>query len=268
MPSEFGPEFQAAAQEDLRCFEELLGDFYAIDTLRSMAAPLTIGVASDDNLERLSDRQYSIMRTNGSYSLNTDDYSEFESDLSFLDENKLVQLEPIARKMFIGLGVAGTAIREIWGMKGVSMFKRGRHKEAVTDFLASKDDIQSMVSTIFSDEGFAERGAMADEVSDERSMSINGLRLRLRTLFDASGVQEYIGLDYSELIDGARSGIKKLYGRDGGFYEDLLFIALGQPPQQGDKLFFNAISDFTLAAATPIRPEAASHLLARPWSVD
>lgn len=261
-------QFASQVTSDLHTIEQAIGDFYNLPSIGKTPTKINIGYPEDGQLERLIDRNYAISRCNGSYSFNYEDFEQFEKEVADILSPE-VDCEVTSRRLFIGLGVAGTAVRELWDKPEVAPFKHAKYRDAVTEFFSSKDDIEEMIQGIFCDPEFLERAEMTKWLTDGRALSINGLRLRNRLLFDTTAMPEFVGVEYADLIQAARKVIpESYYNRDGELYSDILSIGLGQSPKGGDKLFFDALSDYTIATATPMRPESAKHLLSPAWSKD
>ncbi len=258
---------QKAAVADLLHVEQSLAEFYDIPKVACSIGknPIVFGHGNGKCLERVTERNYAISKVGSKYSLNVEDFEEFKTDVELME---VADAPKTARRLFVGLGVAGVAVRELWGRTDVAPFKRKRHMDAVKEYLADKNDISEMLGDVFDSPENNGRSFMISDLTDERVMSINGLRLRLRTLMDATGMEDFVGAEYADIVLGARKEIMGLYERDAGFYGDAVVIALGQPAEEGDKMFFNARSDFLIAAATPLRPEKARHLMSPAWSKD
>lgn len=109
---------------------------------------LIIGAATPDTLERVTDRHYSIVRSDSHYSMSLDDLAELEEDIAYMLPAER-EAATIARRLFIGLGVAAVSIHELWSKHEVAAFKIRSHREAVKDFFASKDEIINTLMTLF-----------------------------------------------------------------------------------------------------------------------
>lgn len=66
----------------------------------------------------------------------------------------------------------------------------------------------------------------------------------------------------------AREAIKQKYDAEAKDYTDIAVMGLRQAPAFGDAMFFDTLSSFTLAAATPLDQKSTSHLVSPAWRKD
>ncbi len=251
---------------------DAMADFYDLENLATDSAKVIIGYPVDGGLERVSDRTYSIMRTNGNYSLNHEDYNLFEDELEYTLSGPAgelrVEAAQIAQRIFVGIGVANVAIHEMLGKHPPSPLREQSHAEALRLFFTSTTDIRQGFNSIFYEPEVKDRAEMTTELKDATAMSINGLRFALRLLFDVPKAEELTGVEYGMLIYKSQKAIRALYERDAKHYVDVSVVGLGQNPKKGDTMFFNALPDWLVAAAVPMRPESFKHFFAKGWGQD
>ncbi len=177
----------------------------------------TLVVGDEDaqqTLERVTDRQYSIVRANDHYSMSLADLDELEQDVSYMLPPE-TEYAGVSRKLFIGLGVASTVIREVSAAVKVSESKREEHFNFMKEFYGSHLGIEEGLLAVFSDvETMARSFAMAERLTDERAMTINGLRLRIGMLLDAPGMEGFVGVSRYTMAEYARVAIQKRYERE------------------------------------------------------
>lgn len=267
MTGDFPGNFEAVVSEELHTAEQLIGGFYDLPQIAGANSSTAIGVTNEDHVERVLDRVYSIQKNHTGYSLNDEDFLELEYDIAYMLPPEY-DSDTISRRLFIGMGVAGTAVREIWARHDTAFFKRSQHQDLMKEYFCSKVDIDAMIGKIFDHPDISDRKEMTEDLTDKDATRINGLRLRQRILFDASGMAEFIGIEQYDLIQAARKAILEKYKVNGEFYDDVMVVGLGQAAKEGDKLFFDALSDFTIASATPLPPQQAKHLFSPAWTID
>jgi hypothetical protein len=209
-----------------------------------------------------------MRRENGHFILCLDDLYMFEREATACyaeaDEDSM-------RRLYIGMGLAGSAIATMLAGKRPQSNPRKSDAfgEQLRDFFSSHDDIEETFRALFSRPGFESRAHMVHDISDKRAIQINGARLRLGLLASMPSVMDYIGTEPDKLTEGARADIVDSYRRDIDHYFDILTLGLSQSPDKVDKNFFTGLSDFVIAAATPIDfKRATSHLFSEGWQRD
>lgn len=252
----------------LQLFNEALGDMYELPELHDEPSAIRVGYVSPDALPRITPRTNSIQRVDGGYSLNMEDLELFEDELMYLLASEPCN-DRIAPMLFVGLGVAGSVTSEILHSAKVNPLKTGSHAEEVRNFFASHTEIDKSFQSIFKKHGEMKGLAMTSELDDDRAMVINGLRMRFRFLFDANRVSDIVGIEYDRLIEIAREQIAQLYERDHEYYTETLTKSIGQDPelaeQEAEQMFFNALPDWLIALACPLRHREFSPLFSPGW---
>lgn len=246
-------------------FRDVLAEHYGLPRLADLATVVEVSEMPDDTLERVTERSYSIIEPGeeGIYSLNVEDYSSFSNEVDEAFPER-PDTDQIARSLFVGLGVAGTALAEMLQTNIPAPLKKRTHAQMLRDFFASHDGVEEALRVMFTDK-LRERAEMSDGMYDARAMSINGLRLRLRILFDAVGHNQLIPVRYDELILRAREHIPQLYKNESTHYCDVMVMSLGQSPKKGDQMFFATLPDWLIAAAAPLRPQEFQHFHSPAW---
>lgn len=266
-PEAPSPDF-VTVNQDLIMFSDLLSDHYGLRNLSKDSAKVSIGEPTADCIERVVDRAPSIQRTNGDYTFNAEDFQIFEDELDYVLPPEMGDAEEVARKLFVGLGVAGTALQEIMGKNPVSVLKEESHAKQMYEFFASHDAINQTFVEIFDDPGFKERAEMTKDLDDERAIAINGLRLSFALLYSIQGMGNVIGVEQEDLKQSSRTQISYAYERDINYYMNPVVIGLNQNPKVADRMFFNSLPTWIIAAAAPMQLKSFSHLLSRGWQRD
>lgn len=252
---------------------ETLSQNYKIDQILNDQRPLVIGKYPEYNngnfVERTTERTDYIDAYDKEYVLNREDYDSFElemEDVLGFDYDK--DIKKIAHVTFIGLGVGRTAIRHMFGNNVPVDHKKEQYAQMLGDFFSSHDDIEEMLVGVFDLPDFEERASMANVLTDKRAESINGLRMCMRVLFDTSYVLEETGMEYYDLIDGAKQYIKRSYFNAENQTVNDLMTECGSKPLKIDEHFFDRLPDWIIAAATPMRPNQLKALFAKSWQID
>lgn len=253
--------------QDLIMFSDLLAAHYGLPQLEKDSAIIDIGTPGPDCIERVVDRTHAIQRVNGNYTFNAEDYQIFEDELEYVLAPN-TETDDIARKLFVGIGVAGTALHEVFGKHPVSPLKEESHAKMVHEFFASHAAIDAAFMAVFDEEAVHERAQMTSGLTDDRAIAINGLRLCTTILYEVPGMHAVIGIDKLELARHARAHIRNSYQRDAGYYSQVLVGGLNQSPKVADRMFFNSLPNWVIAAATPMRFRSFEHLLSKAWNHD
>jgi hypothetical protein len=251
----------ACTAENMR---DKLADYYDLPRMREEDATVIIGDPPLHTLERVNERTYSIVETGeGGYSLNAEDFQNFERevDVAFSDRP---DTEEIGRALFVGLGVAGTALAHILRNNMPPALRQRSYAHALKEFFASHDGIEESFRSMFTGK-MQGRAEMVSDMYDARAMSINGLRVRLRILFDAMSDTDDMPIFYDDLITHAREHIPELYTAESQHYCDVMVMSLAQSPQKGDSMFFATLPDWLIAAAAPIRPQELRQIVSPAW---
>lgn len=255
--------------------KNVLAKSYDIKLLADDARPLIIGEnidhldVDDIFLERTTDRTYYATTQNNQYTLNFDDYELFEQELEdVMGYEHDFDVQRLAHVLFIGQGVGRTAIRYLFDQKRPTELKQEAYEQMLQEFLASHDSIEEKIEEIFFDEAFKDRAKMVNILSDKRAEEINKLRMSMRVLFDTPFVYDNTGMDYYELISRAEKHILESYTHPDNQMSTDLMTQLGRDPLKIDERFFDSLSSWVIAAATPMSPGSYRHLNSDGWQRD
>lgn len=219
---------------------------------------------------RLNDqeRRYSAMHHNGAYIVTQEDVVAFADELSDSYEAEKIEakinLDMVARKLYIGMAMAGTLVHHELERVGRNS-NSSRRAKALKEFFGSHDDITEAVRMVFcQDPGFSERSFMVDNLTDERSFVINGLRMSLLFLFRSFNDSQYLGITEEQLQTLGQGHMKRVYSRDGLTLTGVS-VVLSQHPTVGDQAAFDAMPSWAIATANPLQDRQVKHLFAQSW---
>lgn len=267
----FDPEAPSPDQRNLnqhvKTFSVHLANRFSLPELSKAILPVEVGNITGDCLERVTDRTYCIQGAGDHYTLNGEDFGMFADELDYVFESH-DQAEVVAEKLFVGMGIAGTALREMLGRSNISSLKEKSYARQVNEFLTDHSDIEEAFVEIFADEGLEVGMAMTSELSDERVVAVNGLRASLALLYGVNkDLEEYIGVGPEELQQKSRLEVQRTYEREIIYYLNIA-AGLNQTPKSANAMFFNALPAWVIAASTPMSLSALSHFASEGWRRD
>jgi hypothetical protein len=260
---EFEPS-QESVNQYLHALNYSLGVHYGLPDLLADDSDMVVGYRRSDSLEPVLERSSSIRRVDdvNAYSLNTADLSEFDDEISAMFGEKAHDPE-IATKLFVGLGVAGSAALELLSRtsKEVDSTKEKSHFKMVAEFFNSANDIHNTFKDVFMEllepNGQASpKLGMTEKIPGERAAAINGLRFRFLVLMNVPDVVEWTGVDYRQFVELARQEIG---------YHRTIVRNLGHNEKRADRLFFDNLPDWLIAAATPVRDAQVQRIFSQAW---
>lgn len=215
------------------------------------------------------ERSYSALYHHGVYQVDQRDLTDLEDDI--LQTNYTGDSRSIAVELYMGLGLAGTLVRgELERTR--SNTRTYERKEVLDELFCDKSSITDAFKLYFVNtygEAFSERAYMVNGMTDARAISVNGLRMRL--LFLSTALNEAPALEAYKpgvLTGLAQAFVTQEYARNGATFTDISVVGLGQHPIEGDKMFFNTLPDWIIAALAPMRPAECVHLFSEAWKQD
>ncbi len=200
-----------------------------------------------------------------------DQFEDFEEDLEKVwGDDRSPDSRIIAHQLYIGKRVAAQAFLENLILHPPSELKQEQYAIEKANILCSKNDVEEKFREIFSDNGIEERAFMTSSLFDYRAEQINLERIALRILFDSGFMQqnEDTKIHYDELIEAAGEYIKKEYFSLWHAHQSDFMMELGRQPEMIDRHFFDSLPEWLIATATPMRPQAYSHLFSDAWKKD
>ena len=275
MTEVFDDSEQARVSAYLGQFNTMLAVYYDLPQMMQHGSKITIGHVNEECLERVTERKYAAEIVEGDYVLNSADCETFVEELEYVLED-VVYSPDLGTKLFVGLGVAGTAALEAFSQvkRNINPLKAKPHYEVVSQFFESPKDIDEVFQSLFidrveTDGGTGTKLAMTENLHTtkagaERVDAINGLRLRFHTLLGVPEVREALGISNSTLTRAAQQQIRKIYDRDQEDYNDWA-KRFGHSDKAADKMFFDALPDWLIAAATPIRDPQLAPIFSKAW---
>ena len=256
-------------------FNHVLSQYYELPQLLGREEAVVIGRENEECLERVTDRKNFVEIVEGGYVLNANDCALFSEELEYvLVEDQFN--EDIGTMLFIGLGVAGDVAFEALSKvrQDINPLKAKPHYEALEQFFESPRDVQEVFQTLFidllePDEDGGVKLGMTERLNSasgaERVDAINGLRLRLHLLLAVPEVKDTIGINNRTLVTAAQKQIRDIYDRDIEDYRKYV-KRFGQNEKGADKMFFDNLPDWLIAAATPIRDQQLVPIFSKAWN--